>query len=95
MVAAAMAEHMASPGGDERPLPVASSTRSWRWIETTATNLLDEPAVAAVILNLHDVTAEAVAQQLLEGRSASVRVSWSPFSTWHVTSPRRSSSVRH
>jgi PAS domain S-box-containing protein len=29
---------------------------SWRWVETTATNLLHEPAVRAVVANLRDIT---------------------------------------
>jgi PAS domain S-box-containing protein len=39
---------------------------SWRWIETTRTNLLHEPAVSAVVCNKRDVTAEVQAQQHLE-----------------------------
>jgi PAS domain S-box-containing protein len=36
---------------------------SWRWLESVATNLLDDPAVAAIIINSRDVTdrEEAVA----------------------------------
>jgi PAS domain S-box-containing protein len=29
---------------------------SWRWVEGTATNLLGDPAVQAVVINVHDVT---------------------------------------
>jgi PAS domain S-box-containing protein len=29
---------------------------SWRWIEGTGTNLLDEPGVQAVVVNFHDIT---------------------------------------
>jgi PAS domain S-box-containing protein len=43
---------------------------SWRWIEATGTNLLEEPAVGAVVINRRDVTAEVEAQQLLEDRVA-------------------------
>jgi len=41
---------------------------TWRWIEATYTNLLEEPAVKAVVINRHDVSAEVEAQQLLEQR---------------------------
>jgi PAS domain S-box-containing protein len=41
---------------------------SWRWIETTRTNLLQEPSVQAVVSNRRDVTAEVEAQQQLEQR---------------------------
>jgi PAS domain S-box-containing protein len=43
---------------------------SWRWVETTLTNLLDEPAVGAIVANRRDVSAEAEAQQALEQRVA-------------------------
>jgi diguanylate cyclase (GGDEF)-like protein/PAS domain S-box-containing protein len=39
---------------------------SWRLVETSFTNLFDEPAVRAVVLNLHDVTELRAAQRLLE-----------------------------
>ena len=41
---------------------------SWRWVEETVTNRLDDPAVAAMVGNLRDITerrsAEAVLQEL-------------------------------
>ncbi len=40
----------------------------WRWIEATATNLLEEPSVGAIVVNRRDVSAEIEAQQLLEKR---------------------------
>jgi PAS domain S-box-containing protein len=46
------------------------SNGSWRWMEATGTNLLDEPAVGAVVINRHDVTHEIEAQHLLEQRVA-------------------------
>ena len=41
---------------------------TWRWIEATYTNLLEEPAVRAVVINRRDISAEVEAQQLLEQR---------------------------
>jgi PAS domain S-box-containing protein len=41
---------------------------TWRWMEATGTNLLDEPAVEAVVINRRDVTHEIEAQHLLEER---------------------------
>jgi PAS domain S-box-containing protein len=38
---------------------------SWRWIETKATNLLDEPHVQAVVLNSRDVTERKHAEEAL------------------------------
>ena len=43
---------------------------SWHWFEATATNLLDEPAVASIVVNRRDVTTEVEAQQQLEQRVA-------------------------
>jgi PAS domain S-box-containing protein len=41
---------------------------SWCWMEATGTNLLNDPAVGAVVINRRDVTAEVTAQQILERR---------------------------
>src|SRR5207237_7838357 len=35
---------------------------SWRWMEVTATNLLHEPSVAAVVINLRDITERKLAE---------------------------------
>jgi PAS domain S-box-containing protein len=40
----------------------------WCWLEITATQLLDEPVLGAVVLNMRDVSAEVEAQQHLEER---------------------------
>ena len=36
---------------------------SWRWFEATATNLLGESAVQAVVINLHDITERKQAEE--------------------------------
>src|SRR5919199_2986762 len=38
---------------------------SWCWVEATATNLLDDPAVQAVVINVHDVTERKQAAERL------------------------------
>ena len=38
---------------------------SWRWIESVATNLLDDPAVRAVVANYRDITTRLEAQEAL------------------------------
>ncbi|MEA4906732.1 MAG: PAS domain S-box protein [Anaerolineaceae bacterium] len=47
---------------------------SWRWIEATGTNLLDEPSVGAVVVNYRDITerkqAEADVRKQIERLSA-------------------------
>ena len=39
---------------------------SWRWIESTFTNLLAEPAVEAIVINFRDISARKAAEQALE-----------------------------
>jgi len=38
------------------------SDGTWRWIECTATNLLEEPSVLAIVLNYRDITERKTAQ---------------------------------
>jgi PAS domain S-box-containing protein len=38
---------------------------SWRWAEATATNLLGESAVHAIVINLHDITERKQAEEAL------------------------------
>src|SRR6266567_7389211 len=47
---------------------IRQKSGTWRWIEATYTNLLEEPAVGAVVINRRDISAEIEAQQLLEQR---------------------------
>jgi PAS domain S-box-containing protein len=36
---------------------------SWRWVEGTATNLLDEPSVGAIVINYRDITERKQAEE--------------------------------
>lgn len=38
---------------------------SWRWVEVTATNLLEDPAVEAVLVSYHDVTQRKAVEEAL------------------------------
>ena len=38
---------------------------SWRWIEATATNLLGESAVQAIVINMHDITERKQAEEAI------------------------------
>ena len=40
-------------------------TDRWRWFEAVATNALDDPALTAIVVNLHEVTAELTAREEL------------------------------
>ena len=57
-------------------LPFVSTLRllhkdgTWRWHEGTSTNLLDDPAVRAVISNRHDVTAQREENQRMAFQAA-------------------------
>ena len=39
---------------------------AWRWIEGTAHNLLEEPAVNAIVVNYHDITERKMAEEVLK-----------------------------
>jgi PAS domain S-box-containing protein len=47
---------------------------SWRWIEATATNLLWENAVQALVINMHDVTKRKQAEESLRQRVTELEV---------------------
>jgi len=38
---------------------------AWRWLEATATNLLDEPGVRAIVINYRDITERKEAEEAL------------------------------
>ncbi len=45
---------------------VARADGAWRWLATTLTNLVDDPAVRGIVLNAHDVTEEKEARLALD-----------------------------
>jgi PAS domain S-box-containing protein len=47
---------------------------SWRWCRVTGTNLLHDPTVAGVVLNLRDITEERQAQEALRVINAGLEV---------------------
>jgi len=49
------------------------SNGSWRWIEGTITNLLNEPSVGAIIINYRDITGRVQAEAALRQSEASFR----------------------
>jgi two-component system CheB/CheR fusion protein len=61
---------LGEPGASERSeMRVRAKDGSWHWVLTIATNLLDEPAVAGVVLNSHDISERKQAEQLLRSRA--------------------------
>ncbi|MBW1955377.1 MAG: PAS domain S-box protein [Deltaproteobacteria bacterium] len=49
------------------------SSGQWRWIEGTATNLLDEPAVGSIVLNFHDITERKQIEEEIRGERERLR----------------------
>jgi PAS domain S-box-containing protein len=47
---------------------------SWRWIESTATNLLGETSVQAVVINMHDITERRQAEENIRQRVTELEV---------------------
>lgn len=47
------------------PFRFKNAEGEWRWIETTVTNLIDDPAIGGVVANSRDVTEKIVAHQEL------------------------------
>lgn len=61
------------PGNrEEGSFRLLRSDGSWRWIEATATNLLHEPIIQAVIINYHDVTERKRAEEILLIKEAAI-----------------------
>jgi PAS domain S-box-containing protein len=48
---------------------------SWRWLEATGTNLLDDPSVQAIIVNCRDITEQRKAEQVRAELAAIVEFS--------------------
>ncbi|TMC61541.1 MAG: PAS domain S-box protein, partial [Chloroflexota bacterium] len=55
---------LATPGYSEtRQFRGLHKNGSWRWVEATATNLLDAPGVQAIVTNFHDITERKQAEE--------------------------------
>jgi len=61
---------------------------SWRWIEGTARNLLDHPAIGGILVNWRDITDRHLAEEALRASEERFRVFMdnSPASAW-ITDP--------
>jgi PAS domain S-box-containing protein len=58
-----------APGDQARAtFRVRHADGSWRWVEAALSNLLDNPAVGAIVVNFHDVTEKKATEQVLATR---------------------------
>jgi PAS domain S-box-containing protein len=48
------------------PIRVRDANNEWRWVETVATNLLDDPAVNGIVVNSRDITEKKRKDEVLE-----------------------------
>ncbi len=68
---ASLTAHRSPPGTSvEVTSRVRHKDGSWRWLEGTTSNLLDEPAVRAIVSNRHDVTEKREAEERLRFQAA-------------------------
>ena len=66
-VKAARAYILANPGVPMTfVIRVQHKDGSWRWVENSMRNLLDEPSVHSVVLNFHDITDRKLAEEALD-----------------------------
>jgi len=84
-VARAQAEILRCPGAKARArFRVRHKSGAYRTVQATATNLLEEPAIAGIVVNVHDVTERDEALAALEDAQAVAHVgSW----TWAPPTP--------
>ena len=69
-VGRALGELLARPGANSTiELRGRHKDGSWRWLEATATNLLDDPSVGAIVSNVRDVTERKRAEEELATRA--------------------------
>ena len=65
-VTAALTTVLATPGATgELQCRISHADGDWRWVEATAVNLLDNPAVCGVVVNIRDVTDRVTALHAL------------------------------
>ena len=82
---ATFGEILGSPGVlYETLLRIRHKDGSWRWIQVSCTNLLNDPAVVGIVANFHDVTVTKEAEEALRlsERNSRVLFESSPLPMW-------------
>ncbi len=57
-----------SGGRDTGEFRLRHRSGEWRWVESTATNLLEDPSVNAIVINYRDITPRKLAEETLRER---------------------------
>ena len=74
-LAVAFAELLRTPGATtSMEARIRHADGRWRWCEAVVCNLLHEPSVASVVVNLADITESRAAEEALRDRERSFRV---------------------
>jgi two-component system, sensor histidine kinase and response regulator len=79
------AEVVAEPGRlAKAEYRVRASDGGWRWVHTVGQNMLDDPAVAAIVANVRDITETRAAEEALRAAQAYERTLFerNPVASW-------------
>ncbi|CAN5502080.1 hypothetical protein BH09CHL1_BH09CHL1_21190 [soil metagenome] len=70
LLEAAVAETLSKPGRSRRvEYRLRRGDGDWQWVETTLTNLTNEPSIGGVLFSVHDMTNRHAAEEALRLRS--------------------------
>jgi PAS domain S-box-containing protein len=68
-------EEVKQVAGNVQSITIRNKHRdgSWLWMACTLTNLLDEPAIGAIVVNIHDITSQMIAREAVRMSEAKYR----------------------
>ena len=86
---------LGQPGGQARAeYRLRHADGTWRYVEAVATNLLTEPTVSGVILNLHDATERVEADQVRQAAESRFEIGFEQAAIGAVISDLRGHPIR-